>query len=467
MIDQTQSLLRALAKTDVLLELAPLAELRARMGHAPVLDATRRAIDALRRDILTGQCTALPTHEALAAQIAETLTLQQMPNLRPVYNATGVLLHTNLGRAPLAPQAAEAAAAVAANYNTLEYDCQTGGRGSRQSHVEQLLCRLCGCEAALVVNNNAAAVLLALAAMAHGREVIVSRGELVEIGGAFRVPEVMSQSGCVLREVGTTNKTHLYDYERAITPDTGALLKVHTSNYHIVGFTSDVSVPELCTLGKQTGVPVIYDLGSGAMLDLTPYGVREPWVQEAAQTGAELICFSGDKLLGGPQAGILIGSRAHIARLRAHPLNRAFRIDKMTLAALEATLQLYLDPVVARRDIPLLSMLCQERKTLHRRAQSFCAVLADLPDVLTRIVDSEGQVGGGSAPHIVIDSVAVHLASVHHADHDIAAALRALPRPIIVRIHKNQLLFDMRTLRDAEAVQAAQAVRALFEEGTL
>src|SRR5262245_35775686 len=340
---------------------------------------------------------------AVARRVQDHLAELARPNPDVVINATGILLHTNLGRAPLSESAVRHLAHVAANYSDLEFDLERGERGSRQNHVRELLTLLTGAEDAMVVNNNAAAVLLALGALARGKEVIISRGELVEIGGSFRIPEILEQSGAVLKEIGTTNRTHLRDYETAIGPQTGLLLRVHQSNYRIEGFTAEVALPDLVALGAKSGVPVMVDLGSGAFVDVAPAGLRpEPLVREVVEAGPHVVTLSGDKLLGGPQAGIVAGRKETVERLRKHPLARAVRIDKMLLAALQSTLAAYLDESRARQDIPVLSMLFEPEASVRRRAEALATALGGtFPQNLAPRVSvetAEGAVGGGTLP---------------------------------------------------------------------
>ena len=369
-------------------------------------EAVRRTLDRLRADILVGTVTELPSTEALCAQISASCRASRLPSLRGVINATGIVLHTNLGRACLSDRALAAARGVSQGYSTLEYDLTAGERGQRYAHVEPLLCRLTGAEAAMVANNNAAAVLLILSALTAGGEVITSRGELVEIGGSFRMPDVMAACGAVLREVGSTNKTHLSDYANAISEQTRALLKVHTSNYRIVGFTESVSPAALAELGRSRSIPVIEDLGSGCLVDLAPLGLRdEPTVQASVKAGVDVLSFSGDKLLGGPQAGIIVGKRRCIDLLKRHPLARALRVDKLTLAALEATLQAYVDGT-ALQEIPVLSMLAQTPEELRQRAESLCRRMGE-SGVTAEVVSTENPVGGGAVPTQTLHSFAV------------------------------------------------------------
>ena len=369
-------------------------------------------------------------------------------------NGTGVVIHTNLGRSLLAPQAIAQMESVARYYSNLEYDLDQGERGSRYSHVEDLLLELTGAEAALVVNNNAAAVLLALDTLARGREVVVSRGQLIEIGGSFRIPEVMSRSGAVLREVGTTNKTHLRDYENALSDRTALLLKVHTSNFRILGFTAEVPLEELVALGRTHQIPVMEDLGSGSLLDLSPFGLeKEPTVPEAVRSGADLITFSGDKLLGGPQAGITRRSERNDSSSSAGiPSTRALRIDKITLAALEATLHLYRRADQALREIPTLRMLSLALPDLHRRARRWLRLLrrAIGSKIQIEITLTQSQVGGGALPLSTPDSYALVLTPQTGTINELEKHLRSREIPIIGRIEKERLLLDLRTLQEAD-----------------
>ncbi|HEY6010741.1 MAG TPA: L-seryl-tRNA(Sec) selenium transferase, partial [Nitrospirota bacterium] len=374
-----------------------------------VLDAIRTAIDARRKAVLrtADKTPTQPVDDQIFSingvlNHAETILLDlSEPSLRPVINATGVVVHTNLGRSLLSEKALRRITEVAGSYSNLEYDIQAGERGKRHVHVEGILTRLTGVEAATAVNNNAAAVLLCLNTLARGKEVIVSRGELVEIGGSFRVPDVMERSGATLREVGTTNKTHLKDYEKAINENTGLLLKVHTSNYKIVGFTKEVSPDELAKLGKKKNIPVMWDLGSGSFIDLSAYGAGdEPTVQQAVDSEVDVLTFSGDKLLGGPQAGMILGKKACLDPIRSNPLARALRIDKLTLAALDATLSQYLDMDKAAREIPTLWMLTQPLREIERKAGLLAAGIRDRASagLSVTIQDDTSQSGGGALP---------------------------------------------------------------------
>ena len=420
----------------------------------PVLlrESVREELDALR-DEVRGGLSALPETGILCARILARAEEKQLPTLRSVINATGVTLHTNLGRACLSERAANAAAEAARDYSTLEYDVENGCRGSRYQHVE----------AARAVNNNAAAVLLILSALAGGGEGIASRGELVEIGGSFRIPEIVTQCGCTLREVGATNKTLRRDYEAAIGEQTRALLKVHTSNYRIVGFTESVPREELAEIAHGHGLPLIDDLGSGAIVDLEPFGIRgEPTVQRSLHAGVDVASFSGDKLLGGPQAGLIVGKREYIERIKKHPLARALRLDKMTLAALHATLSAYLDAEIAVREIPTLAMLSASEDELHAKALRLQKALADT-GVSSQRVWTGDAVGGGSAPAQELTGWAVAIEPGRLSVDELEEKLRLRAKPIVARIHRRQYLLCVRTIREEDfaeiAAAAAEAIR--------
>ncbi len=430
-----------------------------------VRKAVQGVLERQRREILGGGRERVDTPEQLEGLILLEIRRLQVQSLRPVINATGVIVHTNLGRAPLAREALEAMHEVARGYSNLEYNLEEGRRGLRYHHLEGLLCELTGAEAALVVNNNAAAVLLALRVLAQGREVIVSRGELVEIGGSFRIPEILSESGATLVEVGTTNRTHLRDYEKAVRSTTGLILKVHPSNYRIEGFHQEVQLEELVALGRRHGLPVMQDLGSGSLLDARMLGLSgEPTVQDVVNTGLDLVTFSGDKLLGGPQAGILLGRAAVMKAVQTHPLIRALRMDKLTLAALESTLLLYRDARAARKKIPVLTMLSEERDTLRRRARALTVRLkaVGLPGFSFRVCNATARAGGGSLPTEGLAGAAVAVKSSSHPCQEIIARLRRAPVPVIARIEKDEVLLDMRTLRKGEPARVADAFREVF-----
>ncbi|WP_312281131.1 L-seryl-tRNA(Sec) selenium transferase [Oscillibacter sp.] len=444
-----QEYLRAIPKVDELLREPSVQALAERYSARTATDAVRAVLENLRRELLSGGRDTPPDKAALCAAVEAVARGAAQPSLRSVTNGAGVVLHTNMGRACMSERAAEAAKTVARSYNTLEYDVEGGCRGHRCAHVEGLLTRLTGAESALVVNNNAAAVLLILSAMAEGGEVVVSRGELVEIGGSFRVPEIMETCGARLREVGTTNKTRLGDYEKAIGPDTRALMKVHTSNFRVVGFTQTVSPAELAALGRSRGLPTIEDLGSGSLVNLARLGLRdEPTVQESVAAGMDVVSFSGDKLLGGPQAGIIVGREESLSLLREHPLYRAVRVDKMTLAALEATLRAYVEET-AETELPTLVMLAQSPEMLRMRAQRLCA-LAREAGVDAEVVPEEDQVGGGSVPTQTLPSFAMAVTPGRGGVDALEAAMRLRERPVIGRVAHDRYLLDARTLREDE-----------------
>jgi L-seryl-tRNA(Ser) seleniumtransferase len=381
------------------------------------------------------------TAGALAPELRRRVRAALEPSLREVLNATGVVLHTNLGRAPLAEAALARVRAVAAGYSNLELDLATGARGSRQDHVAALICELTGAEAALCVNNGAAALVLALAALGGGRDVIVSRGQLVEIGDGFRIPEIVQSAGARLLEVGTTNRTTAADYTRAIGPQTGALLCVHPSNYRVVGFTGEVGARELAAIAQQASLPLVYDVGSGALLE-TPELAGEPLARDALRDGCDLVCFSGDKLLGGPQAGILAGTAEAIAHCRRHPLARALRIDKLSLAALEATLRLYRDPAAARAELPVLRAVLEPADDVRARAERLAARIGG------SVVETVARVGGGALPLAELPSFGVRL----EGEADLLAAhLRKADPAVLARVSDGALVLDCRTLSDADA----------------
>jgi L-seryl-tRNA(Ser) seleniumtransferase len=407
--------------------------------HGPAVAAARRALERAREEIRAG-------HDPgdLVERVRQELHSARRPSLRRLLNATGVLVHTNLGRAPLAPAALDRVVEVGAGYSTLEYDLAAGARGSRQDHPAALLRQLTGAEAALVVNNNAAALLLALAALAEGREVLVSRGELIEIGDGFRIPEVLERSGARLREVGTTNRTRAADYDRAAGPDTGAILRVHQSNFRLVGFTEQPRLADLAAVARRHGLPLVDDLGSGALLPLGD----EPTPQASLAAGADLVCFSGDKLLGGPQAGIVAGRAELVERLRRHPLQRALRADKLTLAALEGTLQLYLEPDRARREVPVLRALDEPLEIVRERAERLARLVGG------QVEETVARVGGGALPLARLPSFACAV------EDGLVGALRAGEPPVVALVRDGRTLLDVRALTDEEIDEVVAAVQA-------
>jgi len=441
---------RELPSVSTLLQTARIRELLEQHPRRVVLDAIRHTLDAAR----TSGATRV-TEQEWASSIALAVEDANRRSLRPVINATGVVIHTNLGRAPLADVAIRAIEEVARGFSNLEYDLASGKRGSRYTHCVDLLRQLTGAEDALVVNNCAAAMVLTLNGLAQKKEVLVSRGELVEIGGSFRIPDIMARSGARLVEVGTTNRTHDDDYRRAITPKTAAIVKVHRSNFAIEGFTAEVSVEKLVFIAAEHGLPVIQDLGSGLMLVLEEFGLSgEPTAQIAVKSGASLVLMSGDKLLGGPQAGIILGDAAIIAKLRKNPLTRAMRVDKLTLSALEATLRLYLDRDRALRDIPVLAMLTATVDSLQNRADSLAKALRS-NKVEASVIETEASVGGGAFPTARIESRAIALEA--NAERTEAALRRGDP-PVIGRIEADRLLLDLRSVRPAEDATLQAAV---------
>ena len=453
---ERQEILRGIPKVDELMQQEAILALREELPTAAVRAAVREELDGLRQAILAGDVCVLPEEASLCEAICRRAREDALPSLRPVINATGVVLHTNLGRACLSQRAADAVTAVARGYSTLEYDLAKGQRGSRHDHIETLVCQVTGAEAAMVVNNNAAAVLLILSALGKGGEVITSRGELVEIGGSFRIPEIMVQCGCTLREVGATNKTHLRDYENAIGPETRALLKVHTSNFKIMGFSQSVPLDELVALGREKGLPVIEDLGSGSLVDLEQFGIHdEPTVQQSVKAGVDIISFSGDKLLGGPQAGIILGKAEYIRQLKRHPLARAMRVDKMTIAALRETLYAYTDEALACREIPVLAMLGAKSHQLREKAGVLCAMLQE-QGVKAQVVPTQDQVGGGSVPTQLLDAWAVAIDPGQMTVDQLEEKLRLRPLPIIGRITHEQYILDVRTLMERDFAYIAQ-----------
>jgi L-seryl-tRNA(Ser) seleniumtransferase len=437
--------LSSLPSVDRILREPAAQELAARAGRDVAVAGVRRALAERRRDGVGGE-----DRDTVAAAIAREALDHEASHLRPVVNATGVIVHTNLGRAPLAREALAAAEAVASGYANLEFDLATGGRGSRQDAVAPLIASLTGAEAGLAVSNNAAALVLVLSALAAGRDVLVSRGQLVEIGDGFRIPDILAASGARLVEVGTTNRTSAADYERAIGPETALLLRVHPSNYRIVGFTEEVDTATLAALGARHGVPVLDDLGSG-LLQPDPVFAGEPDARSSIAAGATLVCFSGDKLLGGPQSGIIAGTREAIDRVRRHPLARAVRIGKLAVAALEETLRLHRDPVRARAAIPVLRMAHEPTAGVRDRAERLAALIGG------EVVDTEARVGGGSMPVLALASSAAALPDPQAA---LAAALRAGDPPVIGRVEAGRLLLDARTLTDDDVAIVAAAVLA-------
>ena len=465
-----RTLLKKLPSVDRMLSLVAAVEDMAGVPRSVVTESVRQTIDSMRSAVLgNNQDLGLDDFEdqAIVDRIKDEVARRMRPRLRRTINATGVVIHTNLGRSLLADSALENVRLISGRYSNLEFNLDTGKRGLRYSAVEELLCELCGSESAMVVNNNASAVLLCLDAMARGRDVIVSRGELVEIGGSFRIPEVMEKSGCTLKEVGTTNRTHTRDYENAIDEKTGLLLKVHTSNYSIVGFTASVALADMVALGAKHGLPVMEDLGSGTLIDFSKYGLsKEPTVQESVAAGCDIVTFSGDKLLGGPQAGIIVGKKSWIEKIRRNPLTRALRIDKMTLAALESTLKLYRDEQTAVRDIPTLRMITMSRETTAAMARIIAEKLDGIGDrrVSTRFLDLSGKAGGGSLPLLELPSTCLGLDVEGLSPNALEQKLRLGPHHLIVRIENDTVILDPRTVQDDEPDLIRDSVAAVLAD---
>lgn len=466
------SILRQLPSVDEVLATQRIRNLLAAQPRWAVLAAIREVLADSRRRVLAGEVTpeaarALVDSASIEAAVEGAAARKAGSSLRPVVNASGVVLHTNLGRAPLAESALAAIRSAAQGYSTLEFDLTAGARGSRQVHVEHLLCALTGAEAAFVVNNNAAAVFLGINTLANGREVVISRGELVEIGDSFRIPDVMTGAGGRLREVGTTNRTHLRDYEAAIGPETALILKVHRSNFQLLGFTAEVETADLVALGKRRGLPTMEDLGSGALLDLSVLGFRrEPLAADALRAGMDLVTFSGDKLLGGPQAGIVVGRRDLVGRLRRNPLARAVRIDKLCLAGLEATLRLSREPERAWREIPILAMLALPAAAIGARAEALAEFLqVAAPAVSCVVEDGLSEVGGGALP---LQAVPTRLLALRGSE--TASALEERLRrgdpPILVRVRDDRVLVDLRTVAPSEEASLREALVTALRAGS-
>ncbi len=452
----SESVLRRIPSLDALLREPAGEALVRRFGHEPTVAAARGVLNELRDEMmgeLPGKPAADLTPPALVGRIKDDLERKFVPSLGPAVNATGIIMHSGLGRAVLPEAAVEALRDVAAGYSTLALDLETGRRTTRDRHVEGLLRELTGAAAATVANNNAAATVLILNTLARGKEVIVSRGQLVEIGGSFRMPDVMKTSAAVLKEVGTTNKTHIRDYEDAITENTGAILRVHHSNYRIVGFAEEPGIEEITALAHAQGIPVVDDLGSGALVDLRDYGLTtEPLVKASIAARADIVCFSGDKLIGGPQSGIIVGTAEWIQKIKKNPLARAFRCGKLTLAALEATLKLFLAPESLRERHPIYRMLGCSTEELARRAKKVASALKKTIPTGVRVTveDGESQVGSGAVPVETIPTKVLAVAGPAMPTDELAARLRRLSPPIFTRISNDAVLFDFRTIRPAE-----------------
>lgn len=462
--------MRRLPSVDLVMRTPTALEASDRFGRPAVVDAVRTVLDDVRA-AAGDSGVALPEVDDVATQAASRLERDLRPNVRPVFNLTGTILHTNLGRALLAEAAVEAAASAMRQAVALEFDLETGTRGERDSLVRELLCTLTGAKDATVVNNNAAAVLLVLNTLANRREAIVSRGELIEIGGAFRMPSIMARAGSKLVEVGTTNRTHLRDYVEAIGSKTGLILKVHTSNYRIEGFTKEVPARELAAIARERGVPLVNDLGSGTLVDLTAFGLtHEPTVAEAVADGADLVTFSGDKLLGGPQAGFVVGTKKLIDRVNRNPMKRALRVDKLRLAALEATLRLYRDPDRLAKKLPTIRHIARPKPDIAAQATRLLPPLAEAVGATfdVAVVDCDSQIGSGSLPQQTIASAGLAVRPVKRSGRALAVladSLRQLAVPVIGRIADGALILDLRCLDDEAAFVENLAGFAPYEQG--
>lgn len=467
MTDNRAEMFKMIPAVDRLLESPSLEGIRAGYPRGLIVKAIQEVLGDLRKRIESDKEGVDPYElsvESVSREVAKKVELLNQSSLRRVINATGVVIHTNLGRSILAERVIQRFRSLSGGYSNLEYDLDKGVRGSRYSHVEGILRELTSAEAAMVVNNNAAAVLVSLETMARGREVIVSRGELVEIGGSFRIPDVMKKSGARMKEVGTTNKTHLNDYEEAIGPETALLLKVHRSNFHIVGFTEDVNTFQMAELGRRHGLPVMEDLGSGCLVDLSRYGLeKEPTVQEVLKQGADIVTFSGDKLLGGPQAGIILGRREFVEAIKRNQLNRALRIDKLTLLSLEETLKIYRDEKQAFQEIPTLRMISQDPPSLKTKARRLMRMIGRPETEMFSIDMTEGnsKVGGGALPLLDLTTTLLRLTPKKATSRYMETWLKSYDPPIIVRIDQDQVLLDVRTIQEGELKTVARAVKEL------
>lgn len=463
--DEKKDLFQKIPSVDRLLNSPFLTEILPNHPRSLVLKAVHQVLESIRNAIKSGHGFEEPLSlDRVSQLVTEKLAILNQPSLKPLINATGVVVHTNLGRSILPERVLAKFKPLAGGYSNLEYDLQQGERGSRYSHVEGILKELTGAEAGTVVNNNAAAVLVALDTLARGREVVVSRGQLVEIGGSFRIPEVMKRGGARMVEVGTTNKTHLWDYEEAIGPDTALLLKVHKSNYHLIGFTEDVDTVELVTLAHRHNIAVMEDLGSGCFVDFSKYGlVKEPTVQEVLGQGVDLVTFSGDKLLGGPQAGILLGRKPLVEAIRKNQLSRALRIDKLTLLALEETLRIYREESAAVKEIPTLQMILAPYARLKNKARRLRRMVGklDTRNFSLQLADGTSKVGGGALPLLVIPTCLVALVPGRLSANTMEQKLRDYDPPIISRVEKDQVFLDVRTVQESELKTVAGAIKDL------
>lgn len=462
-----RKLFSQIPKVDEVLIQAQIVDLLGQYPRGVVVEGIRLETEGIRQNIRDLEGNMIETFEidfhGFYRNIQTYVRKEMGMKLKPVVNCTGVVLHTNMGRAVLSDYILDQVRAVSVNYSNLEFDLENGKRGSRYAHLEALITKLTGAESALVVNNNAAAVMLALNTLSKDKEVVVSRGELVEIGGSFRVPEVMKMSGAKLVEIGTTNKTHVRDYEQAITEDTGVLLKVHTSNYKITGFTQSVAIEDIAKVASKNHVPFVEDIGSGCLVDFADYGLEhEPLVSESIAKGADIVTFSGDKLLGGPQAGIIVGKKEYIDAMKGNQLTRALRVDKFTLSALEATLRIYLDKEKAIEEIPVLKMLTEKKASIAIRAQELLGMLSSVKhDFVMELIDGDSEVGGGSKPSEMLPTKLIAVTSRSYSVNKIWTLLKDNETPIITRINDDRLLIDVRTVKHSEYAVIRDAFNAI------
>jgi len=464
-MEEKQQLLSSLPSVDEILRSNQGAEWLKTYPRRYVTQAIREVIDQRRKDILKGYTSDI-SEESMMAVIDHIIGRLSSYSLRPLINATGIVIHTNLGRSLLSEKALENIRKVAVSYSNLEYELEAGRRGKRYSHVKRILREVTGAEDALIVNNNAGAVMLCLNTLSKGREAIVSRGELVEIGGSFRMPEVMTASGAILREVGTTNKTHLFDYERAINDNTALIVKVHKSNFRVMGFEEEVSVEDLASLGRKYQIPVMFDLGSGCLIDLKPFGISdEPAVRDIVSSGVDITTFSGDKLLGGPQGGIIVGKREYIERIQKNPITRAMRIDKLTLAGFEATLMEYIDEEKAIEKIPTLRMLLQKPEEIRGRASRIAKRLKkEVQNAHIAVMADLSRAGGGSLPEIDFPTYVVSIKPDTVSVNELEIRLRTGSPPIIARIREDLLMLDARTVREVDLEDLVKRIKAALSE---
>lgn len=466
-MDTINQRLKNLPSVDELLKTETIIKWLKNHPRALIVKAVREAIERFRSEIIASQSAVSYSIEDILGAAHKLLVKSMTNNLRPVINGTGVVLHTNLGRAPLSQKAIDHIISIAQGYSNLEYDLINGSRGKRYSHIRNIIKDITGAEDGIVVNNNAAAVLLCLSSLANGKETIVSRGELVEIGGSFRIPEILAQSGSILKEVGTTNKTRISDYLSAIKDNTSLFLKVHQSNFKIMGFTEEVSIEELIQLSKKYNIPVMYDLGSGCLIDLKSYGIHtEPSVQEVIRKGADIVTFSGDKLMGGPQGGIIAGKAEYISRIQTHPLMRALRVDKFTLAALESTLMNYLDIEAAMKTVPILKMLFVNPEIIRKRAVKIERLIKDaLPNLNIKVVRDSSNAGGGSLPEQEFPTFVISIKPSNMSINAFEHALRISQIPLIARINNDRLIIDARTIFDNQIKITANGVINILNQG--